>query len=115
MADSPLRHVWLPAGEIMTVRPIANRHWRQANSLGEQPTKLNADVRFWPWRTSLIAPHMSAFGGTADRARLQHTKVPAGLSQRLGHLYLVLLVVVTTDTAERCAQSLKPLTKIQQH
>jgi len=48
---------------------------------------------------------MSAFGGKADRARLQHTKVPAGLSQRLGHLYLVLLVVVTTNTAERCAQA----------
>ena len=31
----------------MTVRPIANWHWRQANSLGEQPTNLNANVRFW--------------------------------------------------------------------
>jgi len=47
MADTPCAMFGHQPGNH-EVRPIANRHWRQANSLGEQPTKLNTDVRFWP-------------------------------------------------------------------
>jgi len=55
---------------------------------------------FGPVRTF----HQIAFMGAR---RAPHTIVLGGLSQRSSHLYLVLLAIVTTNTAKRCVQSLK--------